>query len=316
MNIFGFVSAILVIFSIVVSYMLKTHIDTSELTRSMKGYYAVDTDVKNAFEDYIYDSQKEKRNTGANSGTKKQHTNNNGLQEVVIEEQNSPPQEEELIEEKERKKPKKIFACSCINIFPLMINDKAEEKQRYELLVSLVKAIYKTELEDEKNAARLVDSVISSCKKRHRDKKEIRLEQIDLRDPFLQNLWYTMLKGTKYYNCEKKYGLPSILDFIRVEEDDRYDKICLHTASLEMLRALFDEKIACQIWEKRKDEKIKITGEEMEKILNSSISTTTAKKELWSMISLSHKGHQKGEKAFICQDDQTKISLRRIPRYQ
>jgi hypothetical protein len=127
-----------------------------------------------------------------------------------------------------------------------------------------------------------------------------------------------MLKGSKGYDFGKKTGIPSILSFIFIKETEKPDKICLSRASKEMLTALFNEKIAEKIWEKRKKSKIKITKNELETILNESqfITSNDPASDIWPSLCFSHKNHKKSPKITICKDDSTQISILRVCRYQ
>jgi hypothetical protein len=308
MNILGFVSAILIIFSIISGYMLKQHVDDSELSKCMKGYYLADIESKSAYEEFLFDSQKEIKTPPDNTTTKTPKTNTPKLA--------TNPQAKKEKKEKKKSKTTKIYACSSLSIFPLIKNDKAEEKALYDLFVNLIKILYPKQLTKEKMENSLVDALISFCQKKYNDKEEICLEKINFKDPSLQSLWYKMLKGTKVYDFEKKEGLPSILSFITIEEKENENKICIPTASKEMLTAIFNEKIAEKIWKKRKDEIIKITKQDLETILTETQSPTESQKDIWSFVALSHNKHKKNARLTICKDDATQISIKSICRHQ
>jgi hypothetical protein len=318
MNILGFISAILIIFSIIAGNMLKQHMDTSEISRSMKGYYLADNKSKNGYEDSLYDSQKGKKKASPSTSPI-----NNSLtpppqpadEEEAIEEKTEEEVEEDTSKDKEAKK---IYACSCLNLYPLIVNDKAEEKQRYALLFSLIKILYQREIEDEKMVNRLIDGLITFGKKKNEDKKELCLPKVEFKDTELQSLWYKMLKGTKYYDFEKNIGFPSILEFVTLTPTENKSKICIPTSSLEMLLALYDKKIAYKIWEKRDDKKNKIiiTRGELEKIVNDPSIPPTQKKDVSELIDISHRNHDHQAKIIIGQADKYQISIRRNHRLQ
>lgn len=313
MNILGFVSAILIIFSIISSFMLKQHVDDSEISKSMKGYYLADMKSISEYEEFLFDSQKKIK--PPKEENKDQSPPPKDSQIIASDNQNAnEEQKADKKEKKERKKTAKIYACSCLNIFPLIKNDKAQEKELYDLFTKLIKTLYQKELSKQKIENTIADALISSCKKKYEAKEEIQLEKIDLKDPALQTLWYKMLKGTKGYDFEKNIGLPSILSFIYLEDNAKENKICIPTSSKEMLTALFDNKIAEKIWEKRKNQRTKISKEELETILKENPSFTDT--NIWNYISVSHKSHNKNARITICKDDSTGVSIQRICRYQ
>lgn len=315
MNILGFVSAILIIFSIISSYMLKQHVDDSEISKSMKGYYLADMKSKNEYEEFLFDSQKEVK--PPKNETKDQSTppKDTLVSYIKPSENSGQPQSSEKKEKKEKIKTPKIYACSSLNIFPLIKNDKAQEKDLYDIFVRLIKTLYPKELVKDKMENTIADAVISSCKKKYAAKEELLLEKIDLKNPDLQLLWYKMLKGTKGYDFEKKLGLPSILSFIYLDESSKETKICIPTSSKEMLTALFDKKTADKIWEKRNREKIKITKEDLEKILKEN-PLYTENVNLWNHITEKHESHKKNARITLCKDESTGICIQRVCRYQ
>ena len=311
MNILGYISAILIIFSIISSYMFKQHMDTSEMNKSMKGYYLADIQSKNEFEDFMYDAQNKKKKS-----PKDQTSKNSPISNDTQKQNEYISDEEQQQQQIKDKKPRKIYACSCINILPLIKNNKIEEKQTYDLLIKLITILYKNELTKDKIEYKLVDQLLIACNKKIEKKESLCLEKIDLKDPSLQPLWYKMLKGTKYYDFEKDIGLPSILEFISIDENEKHNKICIPTASKEILIALFDEKIADKIWDKKEKDKIKITKEELENILKDTHTSINNQSNIWAYIELSHKNHKKNASQIICQDEISQISIRRFCRDQ
>jgi hypothetical protein len=306
MNILGFISAILIIFSIITAHMLKQHVDTSEINRSITGHYLAEATVKNGLEESLFEAQKEKKRDPTKPG-------GSGGGGKEGEEKN------EESESEDEKSAKIIYDCTLLNLYPLIVDGKIKEKPSYELLSSLIKILYYQEIKDDKMVNRLIDALITSCKKTREEKQEICLLKIDLKDKELQSLWYKMLKGTKYYNFEKKIGFPSILEYVTFIPTKTKNKICLKTSSLEMLIALFDKKIAYKIWEKRDEKKkrIIITKTEFEKIINdSSLVSAKQKKDFWEQIDIYHGNHDKQAKVIVGDDDLYRISLRRMCRDQ
>ena len=75
--------------------------------------------------------------------------------------------------------------------------------------------------------------------------EEFCLESIVLKDADLQDTYYKMLKGTKYYDFEKKMGTPSLLHFVKFENSKL--KIPIINASYELLISTFNKSIADEI---------------------------------------------------------------------
>ena len=70
-------------------------------------------------------------------------------------------------------------------------------------------------------------------------------ETLIFREDSFKNLYYKIIKGTKFYDFEKKIGVPSLLDFVKIENSDQ--KIPIKDASKELLCTLFNQSIVDEI---------------------------------------------------------------------
>lgn len=76
-------------------------------------------------------------------------------------------------------------------------------------------------------------------------------------DPFLQSIFYKMLKGSGYYEIASKQGYPPLEDFFRLEKENTYT-LSLSYASFPALKALLGEDLTQKVlqiekekWEKK-----------------------------------------------------------------
>ena len=310
MNILGFIAAILIIFSITSSFMFKQHEDINNLKKSIKGYYNAHNQSQNAYEQFLYDSiYKEKKTKEKLFGSInlkpqikkiKNLSNQNNLDKNIDEENNN-----KIADSKE------LYECCYIDIFPLLKNGKVSEKQTYELFARLIRTVHFSSLP--KNCEyTLINNLIQAYQTA--DDENISLEKLSLSNTNLQKKWYSLLRGTKFYNFEKKEGCPSLLDFITLNKK-KPTKICAMKAPIEIFSALFNEKIAIKIINHRKENK-KITQQDIEKIIREENYFIKNDFDAWSLIEYSHSKHDSKAHTVVCKDIDTEVSIRRNLRVQ
>ena len=297
MNILAFVLALLMIFSIISTSMLKNHKDSVILKKSIKGFYNANNLSQNSFENFIYKGMKAKKNT---SKTKTPKINTST--------QNKTPKQK-------NKKENKIYDCARINILPLLENGRKSEKKLYEIVLKLVKNTYFKNSKEKNISSIFLNNLIKSSQNRVKEKikasqsrisqtKELVLEKIIFKNENFQRIWYQMLKGSKFYDLKKNIGYPSILEFISLSSQN---KICLHKAKKELLLALFNEKTT---------EKIILLREKDKKNLKSLIAKEKLNLKNWDLIDFSHKNHSKCAELIICTDEESQISVKKNLKFQ
>lgn len=317
MNILGFISAILIIFSIITASMLHQHKDSSEIKKSIGGYYAASEMSEEATQKAFFCSLKNKKEEKAPASPSP-------------EKKISPPAAkiEEIDDDEDDEDTKKIYECSTLNILPLLSEGKDANRDTYDIFSQIIKTFYSSLLSENEQIA-LIDSLIKNASKIIQNKEEeLVLEKIVLEDRF-QRAWYQMQKGSKFYNFEKKIGYPSIFELINISHSEKkaQKNICLQKASREMLSSLFNEKIAGEILEAKKglkpiDQKQSsssklnenkshkyITKEDLDLILSKH--NFQLKNNLKEHLAFSHNSHKKNPLLIICKDEKTKISIKK-----
>jgi hypothetical protein len=100
--------------------------------------------------------------------------------------------------------------------------------------------IFDPEPHSEKIEYRLLEAILIKARKNPENKE---LAQFFPDDPALSKVYYKMLRGTNQYN--KKDGVPPLGDFVTFHKDA--PAIFFSFASIVLLEALFDQKVAEQI---------------------------------------------------------------------
>jgi hypothetical protein len=299
MNILAFVLALLMIFSIITTSMLKNHKDSVILKKSIKGFYNANNLSQNSFENFIYKGMKAKKNISKKVVTSKINTPT----------KNTPPKQ------KKKKEENEIYDCARINVLPLLENGKNSEKELYNIMIKLLKNTYFKNSKEKNIASIFLNNLIKSSKKSLKEKiktsqtkisqtKEITLEKITFENENFQRIWYQMLKGSKFFDPEKNIGYPSILEFISITS---HNKICLHKAKKELLLSLFNENTAKKIIFLRNEDK---------KNLKNLITKEKLNSKNWNLVDFSHKNHSKCARFVICTDEESKISIKKNLNFQ
>jgi type II secretory pathway component PulK len=267
MNVLGFISALLLVLALFIGSICQDLFSFAKRESSYQSYSEAARSAQNQYEIAYYKSFKTLKKKEA-------------------------PAIQKTTEKKEKPKQVKwenMPECARLNIAQLL-TEKSQDIFRLELFRKLIKSLYgNTLLAQQKNtitALSLPDQILSAAKK-----TAPFLVQAELKDPTFQFLFYQMLKGSNQH-AESYY--PSLLEYIKV--DDSNEKICLSCADEKMLAALFNEKIAKRLTEKKEHslERLSITKTELEEILASE-SFATPNDEFWGMISFSHPKKKKNE---------------------
>jgi hypothetical protein len=333
MNILGFVSAILIIFSIICASMLHQHQDSNQIKNSIEGYYSASTESQDFAEKNFFKSIKGEKEQKIDIFKPKPNPaplkkTQSPIEEVKktepadkIEENESDNDDEDENEAQniDRGKNKVIYSCSVLNILPLLKDGKDKEHDCYEIFAKLIRAIYEKELTKKNMEYLLIDTLIKKSQEILTANEELFLEKIYFGNESLQNLWYKMLKGSKFYNLEKNIGYPSIFEFVSLYNSNK-TTICMQKISDEMLMCLFNKKIAGEIKEaiKRNNEKNKkktnyISQHDLADILSkNNFDQKNQDLNIISHLAFSnHKKHKKNPSLIISKDTKTQISIKK-----
>lgn len=163
--------------------------------------------------------------------------------------------------------------CARLNLWPLVVDGIEKHPDLYESAARLLRTFYARAFfnNQPRMEYRLLDAILASAQIANQDPNQSRilLEKLPLKNfnvkPLysMQSVYYSMLKGTKSVN---QGGYPSLLDYFSIENNKNH--ICLGHASIEMLQALFDPKIAAQIYQElhEQDKEIAISMERIQDI--------------------------------------------------
>ena len=117
-----------------------------------------------------------------------------------------------------------------------------------------------------------------------------------------------MLKGTKEWNVEKGIGYPSLLDYLKMEKEEK--KICLFHAHPDLIAVLFNFKAADKIFAKIQEEKT-LSKETLERLCSEAhlIGLDPA---LFEMIHMSSPTHDPPlKKTFVAEDKASQVFLKK-----
>lgn len=221
MNIIPFVVTLILIFAISTNTLLKKKISEDTISKSASGYMAASRKSLNNFEKYYFESIQEKPKEKSKKENEGNETNENKKRFINIEN-------------------------AKINIYPLVSDKKENQIELYNLAASLIKTLYLGNSFYKPNFEKdLLDNILASFEIQLKKDKECQLSNLTLKDPRLQKNYYKILKGTKFYDYEKKIGIPSLLDFIKYENTT--SKIPMKDASFELLLSVFTHTIANEI---------------------------------------------------------------------
>ncbi|NGX52271.1 MAG: hypothetical protein KR126chlam5_00567 [Candidatus Anoxychlamydiales bacterium] len=224
MNIVAFIAGILMIFAITTNTLSKKHLSDGFVSRSFSGYMKSSRKATNEYERYCFDN----------------------LKESVKSKQKTTADREKPSEDKKEKTREIHIENAKINIFQLVIDKKEKQKDTYNLIASLIKTLYSNQSFYEKGFEKdILNNILVAFENQIKKKQNLNFETLILKDGSLKNIYYKIIKGTKFYDFEKKIGCPSILDFVKVENSK--EQIPMKDASKEFLITFFDKKITKEI---------------------------------------------------------------------
>jgi hypothetical protein len=202
--------------------------------------------------------------------------------------------------------PKFNPICARLNLFPLIDAGRNEHPNLYETSAKLLRTFYLTEKGLE---YKILDAIVAAGKRALREEVILPIETLDLNDPELQSIYYTMLKGTKKYTLGKK-GSPPLLDYIKIERKE--SPVCLFDAHPTMLAVFFGSKAALQLHEKLHDgQKQKVDLDELIELTNDP-QLALIDPGVWKLLNLNKPTHGTGSRLTLVSEDlETGISLRK-----
>ncbi len=166
----------------------------------------------------------------------------------------------------DQKKPRRYFSRRAINppieyaklnLSPMLDEDTVDVRQHpiYQIAAELIRTLYEKTSLIAKDAEKgwenaLLDAMIQKGKK---IKERSHLSELFPDDPKLHAIYYKMLKGTNQYDLEKNKGIAQLADFLSVEPEKKENTIYFCFASVPLLKALFNPKIADAILTEEKN---------------------------------------------------------------
>ena len=301
MNLLPLITAFILILSFGVQTIISKKLSSEKIELSMHGYMQAERAAKNAVEKKVYRHCQQKK-IEANIHT-------SSLSQNLFQER------------KRKKKPKKeIPSSSKLNLWPLIQESKETHKDLYNTFVKLIEVIYKdAQFFQLKKISHLpsfiADQIISSAKKMQKNQNKNDLSNLSLDEKKLQPIYYKMLKGTKHYNFFEKKGYGSLLDFVKISNEKKEEKLTLAFASDEILYSFFNEKISQAIKKKEDLQKdgsfFPITKEELEEIfIQTNFSGNLS--FLWKVLSFSLPTAKKGDVITVKGlDNKTNIEIKK-----
>lgn len=224
MNILPFVISLLLIIAITSNTLLKKKVSEDIVSHSISGYMKASRKAMNYSQEIAFDAIPEKQvdkkpQEKHEKSNKKEVTN---LRYINIEN-------------------------AKVNIYPLVVNNKDTQIELYNLAAALIHTLYADQSFYTKHFEKtLINNILSSFETQLKKDKDIQISNLVLQDPLLQKNYYKILKGTKFFDHDKKIGTPSLLDYIKYENIN--SKIPIKDASYELLTTVFNEKIAKEIF--------------------------------------------------------------------
>jgi hypothetical protein len=202
--------------------------------------------------------------------------------------------------------PEPNAPCARLNIYPLIIEGRDRHAALYETTAKLLRTFYQRAFfpNEKRFEYKLLDAILGGAKTKLIGKNSLALETVALKDPTLQLLYYSLLKGTKQYSLGEK-GYPPLTDYLRIEKDG--GKICLFHCHLDILTVFFGPKTAAKLLQELKDKKAGLT---LEAILEwgSDPQLRFVDQEVWSLIDFNRPQHPEAlRKTLLGYEDGTSI---------
>jgi|GEM_PF-4013301 len=143
--------------------------------------------------------------------------------------------------------------CARLNLFPLLNIQIVKDDLRYKLALHFLHTHYSklSMLKDQKSDKifeKLLNQIIQAGKNALTENKLYSLEKLSLQDPFLDKLFFEMLRGSNYYNYDSEQGYPRLYSYLSMDPNEN-KSICLRHATKEILSTVFNSDIAEDIFE-------------------------------------------------------------------
>lgn len=151
-------------------------------------------------------------------------------------------------EEKKSFRVKNITDNSKLNIAPLF---QKQEPLVERTLIRLIEDVYQnTPLFQEAKvegqlSALIVSELLEAGKALSFD--QLTLNRIRLKDPALQEIWHSMLKGNKNNRKKKAGGWEPLTEYVLIDKNPERLPVCLRKASLPLLKAFFGDDVTQKI---------------------------------------------------------------------
>ncbi len=221
MNIIALVMGLLLIIAVSTNTLLKKKIADDTVSKSVSGYMNASRKALNNSEIYYFNS-------------------------IQAKPSDNSKKEKEPIKVVENKKREINIQNAKINIYPLVMEKKENCPELYKLVISLVKTLYSDKSFYKTNLEKVIlDNILAAFEIQLKKDKDLHLANLFLKDSSLQKTYYRILKGTKFYDFDKKIGIPSLLDYIKFENTN--SKIPMKDASYELLLTIFNKSITKEI---------------------------------------------------------------------
>ncbi len=237
-----------------------------------------------------------------------------GMGDKVDKEEKEPSSLSETPEnedEDEKKTAKLNRECAQLNLWPLIQEGRDNHPLLFELALKMIKTFYAPLIQNEKRLeTRFLTALLKSAKLAVQEQGEaFSLEKIDLGDEDLQRLYYKMLKGTKEWNLAQNIGYPSLLDYMKA--DDQPTKICIFHAHPDLTTAFFGPEVSEKLHaEIHKKEATLLTAELIERLSFES-GHIAIDPEIFTLLELGKPLHPEERKTFIATDAKTAVSIKK-----
>jgi len=201
--------------------------------------------------------------------------------------------------------------CARINLFPLVDQGRDEHPNLYETAAKLLRTFYQsTVFGNEKGVEyRLLDAIVAAGKRTLREENSLPIETLDLKNPDLQSIYYTMLKGTKKCILGKK-GHPPLIDYLRIER--KATPVCLFDSHPYMLTVFFGAKTAPILHQTLQDGQKQTIDIDTIIQLTNDPQLASVDPEVWKLINFNRPTHGSvSRRTLLAEDAETGISLRK-----
>lgn len=142
---------------------------------------------------------------------------------------------------------KRISEKHKLNIYPLLQTSHPQSTQLYIFSLELLRALYShCEFYTEKFPETILHSIIEAGKKWLEPDNQSHILQLipSIRTELDSYVIYQTLRGTNYYDVEKKEGIPPLLDFFTVSSDKKHKPLYFPLLRPIYLNVAFGEKCA------------------------------------------------------------------------